>query len=286
MRNTLLPLLFAGALATGCDSSSGEGANPVSVRFATMPGAAALGKTAADEIVIAGTNGKLTITDVRFIVSKFKLEDESLACEHGDEGEDDRGGRRGDDDRRDGHDDDDDGCGEFESDPFFVDLPLTTGTVSVATTAIPAGSYSKLEFRIKDINLDASDRDDDDERGDDSADDDAALRAVAAEVRAAFPQWPRDASLVVTGTFLPAGSTTARPFTSFFEAEVRVERRLVPPLTVDGPTTLTLDVDPRAWFLASGAALDLSAFDYARTGRVVEFKTRVRDGFVRVRHGD
>jgi hypothetical protein len=262
-------LLTAGALAlgstfafTGCDSASSGDGERATVRF-ERAGTSTMGKNeAAGELVITGSNGTLTITDLRFIVQHFKLEGDDDACERAD------------------HDDDE--CGEFESGPAFVNLPLGSGGVTVATGEVPAGTYSKLKFKVKDLNLDASDDDDDEE--DDEAAERAALQRVAQEVRAAFPNWPRDASMVIVGTFQPTNGT-ARPFTAFFDAELKVERRLQPPVTVDGTTSLTVEIDPRLWLLTgSGTVLDLSALDYGRTGRVVDLRAKLKDGFSRVRY--
>ena len=269
-------LALGGALAfAGCDAGSAGTNGPTSVRFERAGSPSALGKTGADELVIAGANGTLTLTDVRFLVSGFKLDAADAACEH-------EGNDRDDDHKRDGHDRDDDDCGEFESGPAFVDLPLGAGGVTVASAIVPAGTYTKMKFKVKDLNFDAS-RDDDHDDADEDSTERAQLRALSASVRAAFPAWPRDASMVIVGTFQPAAGGAARPFTAFFDAEMKVTQRFEPPVTVDGTTGVTVVVDPALWLRDGTGVLDLSAYDYAATGRVLEFRARLRNGLARVR---
>lgn len=157
-------------------------------------------------------------------------------------------------------------CADFETEPAFVDLPLGSGVVEVTNGRIPAGTYDELEFEIEDL-------DDDDGRD---------RSALLDEIRERFPAFPRDASMVVEGTFTPTGGE-AQPFRVFFEAEVEVELDLHPPLVVDADgvadRTLVVDVQPGRWFLrGDGSVRDLSAAD----GALIELEVEIEDGFVEV----
>lgn len=259
----ILPLVVVGLTlaATACEDgvSPEEGQAAVTVQFgtaATTTSAATSGTAAAalDELILTGTNGVLTITDIRLIVAELELEAEDAACELIEEADDDAE------------------CPDFEAPPSFVDVPLGTGTVDVATDLIPFGTYQALEFEVEDISFD----EDDEDEGD--------LSTIRTEVLAAFPQWPDEASMVVTGVFDPDPATTGdeRPFTVFFEAEIEVEQEFATPLIVDetGATqSITVNLVPAAWFaLATGEVVDLSAFDFETTGDVVEFELEFEDG--------
>ncbi len=255
MRNRLL-VAIAVALSVSsaaCSDVLGPGEEGlVRVGFRLAPAAAA--SASQDRLVIVGTNGTLRITDISFIVNEFKLESEDDACL-----------TLGDVD-----------CEEFEAPPRFVRLPLGNGTAMAVTQAVPAGTYSELEFEIEDLDLD---------EGDDDA---TAIAAVAGAVRAAFPNWPGKASMVMVGTFTPTGSTQARPFTVFFDAEIEVEIDLVPPLIVDQANTIvTVVLDPSPWFRrVDGTVMDMSAFDFVQTGIVLEFEAELENGFTKVEFGD
>jgi hypothetical protein len=157
-------------------------------------------------------------------------------------------------------------CADFETEPAFVELPLGSATVAVTDRRIPAGTYDELEFEIEDL-------DDDDGRD---------RSALWAEIRARFPDFPREASMVVEGTFTPTGGAPSA-FEVFFDAEVEVELDLRPPLVVDADgladRTLVVDVQPGRWFLrGDGSVRDLSALD----GSLVELEVEIEDGFVEV----
>ncbi|MGH7483125.1 MAG: hypothetical protein ACRELV_13295 [Longimicrobiales bacterium] len=249
------------ALVSGCADIAGpEGVGTVAVRFSATGNGSALDRGAMDarfqasgdeSLTIAGSNGVLTITDIRLIVSEFELKREDE-----DECDDDASGG------------DDDACEEFEGGPAFVDVPLAGGSVVVVSQAVPAGTYDELEFEVEDLE-------------DDEDDEDAQrIAEVMAEVRAAFPEWPEEASLLVEGSFQPEGGE-ARSFRAFFEAEIEVERELVPPLVVDagGSPDVTVELDAARWFLdGQGRVLDLSQFDFEMTGRVVEFEVEIEEG--------
>lgn len=265
MRKILWSAVLIPFALPACDNPAGsEGSGNVAVRFATSsPGASAsrasfsLAASGAEQLVVTGSNGTLTITDVRFILNEFELERVEDDCE-GLEG------------------DAEDACEEFEAPPAFIDLPLGAGAVVAATQEVPAGRYEELKFEAEDIDFD---EEEDDEKG-------AAIRTLAEAVRAAFPNWPEDASMVVVGTFTPTGGEPV-PFTTFFEAEIKVEKEFDPALVIDDANrAVTVEVDPSAWFLSGGQVIDLSAFDFARTGEVVEFEAKMENGFTKIEFDD
>lgn len=260
----ILSFVVAGLAVTtaACDDGTGvvENHSPVTVQFGTAgltalsaatPASASL--ASLDELRLTGSDGAvLTITDIRLIVSELELEADDGACDLAVA--------------------DDDDCPEFEAPASFVDLPLGTGTVEVATTQIPFGTYTELEFEVEDVSFDDDDEDEDE------------LATVREEVLAAYPNWPDEASMVVTGTFDPDPNTAEdeRSFTVFFEAEIEVEQEFATPLVVDetgANQVVTVNVVPAAWFVhADGTVEDLSAHDFETTGDVVEFELEFEDG--------
>ncbi|HEV8600791.1 MAG TPA: hypothetical protein VGQ69_15625 [Gemmatimonadales bacterium] len=242
-------LLLAGLAACSNSLAPGDQAR-VNIAFRVLPSANSL----SGPLVISGSNGTLTITDISLIVNEFELEGDEDACE------------------AQGSDDD---CEEFEAPAAFVRLPLDGDRLVTVSTLVPAGTYHSLEFEVEDVDLDEPD----DDAGD--------ISSVAAAVRAAFPNWPDEASMVVVGSFTPTGGQPV-PFTVFFEAEIEIEKNFTPPLVVDqGNETITIELDPAVWFRRfDGTVLDLSAFDFLRTGDVVEFEAELENGFQTIEFDD
>lgn len=262
MRKILLSSVLAPFALVACDNPAGSAAGGnVAVRFATAPtsgSGASFSVSGSDELVVTGSNGVLTITDVRLILNEFKLERVEGDC-NGLEGEAE------------------DACETFEAAPAFLDLPLGPGAVVAATQEVPAGSYGALKFEAEDIDF-AEEQDD--EKG-------AAIQVLAQSVRAEFPDWPSDASMLVVGSFTPTDGEPV-PFTAYFEAEVKVEREFDPALIIDDANrAVTVEVDPSAWFLnLDGSVVDLSAYDFAATGVVVEFEAKMDNGFTKIELDD
>lgn len=267
LRALSLSLLSALALVflfTGCDSltSSEEStSSQVRLQFSTATSSTQTStlaaKSSADRFVVEGTNGTLTITDVRFIVEKFKLEKADDACD-ALEGEDEEA------------------CEEFEAPPSFVDLPLDGSVAPVAAADIPAGIYEELEFEVEDIDID--EEADEDDGG-------AEFAALVTEIRAAYPDWPEDASMVIEGTFTPTGGS-AQPFMTFAEAELEVEMEFDTPLEITeagASEAVTVNVAPELWFAnADGSVIDLSAYDFGPSEELLEFELKMKEGFTSV----
>jgi hypothetical protein len=240
---------LAAALAACSDSPTGQGSDArVQVRFGVQGGQssqALLQTSGSDQLVVTGANGTLTIIDIRLVVAEFELD-----------GDDDvnRCGQNG------GVDD----CEDFNAGPMFVDLPLTGGPIAVGSGDVTAGVYDEVEFEVEDL--------DDDEEDPAEAQRIAALRQ---QILAQFPEWPRDASMLVVGSFTPAGGA-ARPFRAFVEAEIEIELGLNPPLTVGEGSTGSLDVtlDPQTIFKNGSNVLDLSS-----AGGRFELEVEIENGF-------
>lgn len=248
----LLGLTISVFTVTGCDSVGSESsvADNVEVGFSTSyttsktaPGP----KAVSDSLVLTGSNGDLTITDIRLVVAEVKVEGEEDST-------------------------------DFEADPSFLDLPLdTTEIAPVAASQLPPGTYTEFKFEVEDVDLE--------EEEDEEDDDEEELRALRDSIHQDFPAWPDEASMVVVGTFTPDGDT-ARSFVTYFEAEVKVERELSPPLEVTGTglsRTLTVQLDPTQWFgNADGTVRNLASNDYDSTGELVEFEAKFEDGVTKI----
>ncbi len=271
-------LLAAVAALAACDDTTGVGdATPVALNF-RVGSAAPLARVTADgsarapvarvagpPMTVSGTNGELTIDEIRLIVAEVELEGDDDACPGADDSS--GSGSSGDDD-----------CFEFEAPPRFLDLPLDGQPIEAFAGLVPPGVYDELEFEIEDL--------EDDEEDTRFAAEIAALRTT---IQNEFPDWPRKATTLVVGRFTPDGES-AREFRVYIEAEIEIERDLVPPLVVgeDGAATdLTVDVRPDIWFsLTDGSVLDLSAYDYDATGQVLEFELEMEDGFTELEIDD
>jgi hypothetical protein len=268
-------LALAFLTVSACDGGTGiEGPQNVAVNFRAVAGtgtsaalapispalvesdgpAAALGSP----MVLEGSNGTLTIDEIRLIVAEVELDSDDDRCSGADEG---------------GPIDDDD-C-DFEAPPAFMELPLDGEPVRVLEGLIAPGTYDELEFEIEDL-------EDDEEDGDFAAE----IASLRDRIMQEFPDWPRKATALVVGRFDSPGSGSV-PFRVYLEAEIEVERRLTPALVVgaDGGAdgVLTVDIMPHLWFTRSdGSVLPLHLYDFDVTGEVLEFEVEMEHGFIEV----
>jgi len=202
-------------LTAACsDAPTSNNAHSVNLMFSTAPAGAALSSTAANDshagLTVSGAGGTLVITRAQLVVARAELAGSASA------------GCAGDDRGRD--------CEELKLGPMLVDLPLAEGAVSVLTTAVPAGTYSRLEAKVKAV------RD-----GDDGA----------AAFLAGNPAF-RGVSVRVEGTF------DGQPFVYAAGEEAELDMSFDPPVTVgaDG-LSVTVHVDLARWFAdAAGNAID------------------------------
>jgi len=273
MNRSVAALALIAIAMTACDSTGPEDGARIRIQFSTAsaPSTASMAMSSGTaDLAITGSNGTLELSDIHLIVDKVELEMREGSCDASTDSPPAASASRSDDDE-----DDDDECEEFEAGPFFVSLALGS-EVAVVTQDVPAGTYTRLKFEVEDSEFG---EDDDDHHG-------ASLQNLLQDIEAAgFTDWPRKASMAVSGTFTPTDGAPV-PFTSYFEAELNIRQRFDPPLIVnDEATTVTIEVDPALWFRDSaGHVMDLSAFDFATTNRVVEFEAKMRDGFHRVEH--
>ncbi|HET8837745.1 MAG TPA: hypothetical protein VFM82_01995 [Flavobacteriaceae bacterium] len=266
-RLTSACVAFLGIMAVGCssDDSGTELTNPegqnLTLQFQLSPGAQG-GKSTnllpppVPSINIEGSNGTLVIEDIRFILEDIKLEQPDSECE-------------------DSGDPEDTDCEELEMGPFFVDMPLNGNPLDLGTTVVADGLYDELEFEID--NLDSDDPEDTN---------DATLLA---QIQNEFPNWPNEASMLISGHFTSTDGVTT-DFSTYAEAEVEIELNFNPALEIT-PESLnnmaTVNIDPANWFLQTdGSVTDLSLYDYAATGEILEFSQEIEDGFESVESDD
>ncbi|HEX6938463.1 MAG TPA: hypothetical protein VF158_03565 [Longimicrobiales bacterium] len=267
-RTTLLGALLPLALGTAAcdDAATGpNGVSTVTITFATAapsaPSAAyaPVASTDGESIVVTGSNGTLEITDIRFIVAEFELE-------HVDRGDDCDASGTG------------NPCREFHIPPYFVDLPLTGGPLSVGADEVPAGSYEELEFEIEDL--------EDDEEDPEKA---QQIEALMNAIRAELPDWPDEAAMRLTGTFTPTDGEPA-PFVVYLDAEVEIELEFEQPLVIADSAvdrTITVQIDPNRWLArGDGTVVNLAEYDYETTGALLEFEVEIENGFTEIEHED
>lgn len=243
---TLLALLTA--FMTSCDTTgtNAPGEGIVKLQFKTVSGnsSAKAVSSSHDSLLIEGTNGTLRIDDIQFIVEEFELEPSDA-------------------------NDDSTELEEFESKPFFVDLPLGEETLSLANSQIQAGFYEELEFNVE--NLDFEDEGEDDEEH----------RALADSIRTEFSDWPDKASMVVVGSFTRVDGDP-QPFKVYFDAEIEIEREFNPPLEVTEDNiqqVVTVRINPIKWFERSdGSVFDLSQYDWDENQQLLEFEAEFENG--------
>lgn len=207
---------------TACDSSGGNAENTSSLEIgfqtaesSSTASTATLGKS-EHTVEISGSNGTLTIEEIRFIVEDFELE---VA-----DGEDSL---------------------DVEAPPSFLNLPLnSTEFASAGSFEIPPETYDEFEFEVDDLDVD----------DDDSEEERQQIEDLFSQIQniedGKFSDWPRDASMVAIGTFTPTDGES-QSFHTYMETEIEVERELSPPLEVteDGLSrSLTVTMDPSLWF--------------------------------------
>ena len=266
----LTKLLSFGALIalligflTSCDTTTTNtepGDGNVKLQFKTIHGtssskAVSSGYTTSsshDSLLIEGSNGTLQIDDIRLIVAEFEMDPSDA-------------------------DDDSTELEEFESDPFFVDLPLGEETLSLANSQIQAGLYEELEFEVEDLDFD-------EEEGEEQQ-----HQALVDSIRSEFADWPNEASMMVAGTFTPTGGDP-QGFTVFAEAEIEIEREFNPPLEVTEDNiqqVVSVRINPTRWFEQSdGSVLDLSQYDWDQHHQLLEFEAEFENGIEEIEVDD
>jgi hypothetical protein len=263
----LIVLAFFAGILAGCDTTSSgtntdQGSGNVKLQFKTVNGshskALSTDYTASDHdsVIVNGSNGSLQLDDIRFIVGKFKFEYEDDGCAEADTSE--------------GPD-----CEEFEAEPFFVDLPLNEDTLSLANDEIGTGLYKKIEFEVKDLDFENVEEGDDREH-----------QALADSIRSEFPEWPDEASMIITGTFTPTDGDP-RPFKVFAKAEIEIEHEFEPLLEVTDNNmqkVVSVNINPARWLQQEdGSVIDLRDYDWEEHGELLEFSAKFKDGIEEIR---
>lgn len=250
MRNGTGMLALAGAVAlTACADTAGPPrGGEVAVQFTAAAGATQGAATQNGSLVLTGTNGTLRIDELHVVVDDFELKRlDDDGCASGDSA-----------------------CEKFVAPPMLLDLRLDGGSTIAVRQNVDPDTYRRLKFEIDDV-----DDSDDPSRA-------QAIRTLQAAIRARFPDWPRDASMLVVGVFTPTAGAP-QPFRAYFQAEVEVELRLEPPVTVQEGGTFTVELDAGVMFrTAAGAVRNLALLDYAVTGQAHEFRAEVRNSFMKV----
>lgn len=251
IHRTLSAAIALLALSACSDNPAAGGAGNVRLRFGVagsqaMASGALLQTGGTDQLTITGANGTLRIDDLRMVVAEFELDgdDDVNRCGEAQGAADD--------------------CEDFEAGPMFIDLPLTGGTVPVGSGNVPAGTYREVEFEVEDLDEDEED-----------AAERARIEQLRAQILAQFPDWPRDASLLVVGSFTPAGGAPQN-FRAFIEAEIEIETELNPRLVVGEGETRSVEVmlDPAAIFRSGANVLNL-----AQSSGRNELEIRIENGF-------
>lgn len=219
----------------------------VTVRFASSA-VAGLSTAIGGGLSITGSNGTLLITDIKLVVDELERvgvasSDDDIVPEPA-------------------------GCEDFESNLFIADVPLGTGTVTVANDRIATGSYDEIEFQVKDLFVDTQDPDDVARA--------ARIAELLAQLRQTYAEWPAGASMMIAGTFTPTGGA-AQPFRVYFDAEIEVELELASPLVIDETSSgITIELRPDLFQEPRRLGAELGAVQLRDDEHACEVRGRVR----------
>ncbi len=253
-RTTQLVALVLLSTLAACGDSTGPGDSEAQLDLGMRSGLSGwLTGPSNDMLQISaspfeGTNGTLELDEVWLIISEFELKRAGSVVDCDDDGD----------------------CESFEAPPTLVQLPLDSTVVPQLSVAIPEGQYDQLELNVEDLEFD------------EEGEDESAIAAVLAEARAAHPDWPSGASMLLAGSFTPSGGDPVS-FRTFVEAEIEVQLDLVPPLDAAGVVSMNVVIVPSAWVERSnGTVFDLSAWDYGTTGELLQLEIEVEESFAAV----
>lgn len=208
----LIPFAAAAALAA-CSDSTSPGAKSVSLSFTTAAGTGAVVQRSSmgpnfDVTTTSGAN-TIVITSAQVLFSRIEMKQSDATCTstaNAGDGQEEQG------------------CEDMETAPMVVDLPVDASVVTGVSVAIPAGTYSALEAKIRPV-----------EAGDHQG-------SATAAFLTAHPDWA-NISVRVQGTF------NGTPFTWTGAPEVEIENEFSPPVNVDvAGINLTMHADISTWF--------------------------------------
>lgn len=212
------------AAAAACSESTGPAASvPVTLSFSANSATGASFSRSADVTAASSPSADaLVITKAQLVLARVELERAGATCTSE--------AASGDDDAAEHKD-----CAELELAPSVIDLPVNGTVVSALSVAIPEGSYSALEARLRPI---------------------VSGRGGPASTAflAAHPDL-NGVSVLVQGTF------NGVAFTYKGAPSAGIERSFSPPLTVASgtPLNVTVNADLATWFRnSSGALIDPS----------------------------
>ncbi|MBI4521877.1 MAG: hypothetical protein HY701_13650 [Gemmatimonadetes bacterium] len=129
------------------------------------------------------------------------------------------------------------GCQDFMAGPVLVDLPLDGSLARLVEDVIPEGIYKELDLKIEEPD-----------------DDNAPTRAFWAR----HPDWPRDRSVRVRGTFDARDGRGPQPFDVFVKIGTSLDLKLEPNWIVSPELpslNLTVLVDVQNWFRSPDGTL-------------------------------
>lgn len=201
------------------------------------------GAEASESLDINGSNGTLTVKDIRLIVSEIELEGEADSA-------------------------------EFETDPTFLDLPLdTTDIAPVATSEIPPSTYNEFEFEVEDVDIDEND--DDEQALQD-------LRSTIRNEFSNWPKGASMVAVgTFTPDGGSATSFTAY-FEAEIEVEQELNPALEV-TGDGLSRSLTVKLDPTRWFSKpDGTVWNLAQRDYASTSSLIEFEAEFENGITEI----
>jgi hypothetical protein len=198
MRSTSLFLGPAILIAAACSDSSAPNGRALGISISRQSASASA--TRADVTVSAGGN-TLILTKAQVVLRRIKLKGTTAGtCSDDDTSTDD--------------------CRSLFIGPMLVDLPLTTGTVTSLSAAVPPDTYRQIEFRIHKPGSDGTD----------------------AAFRAANPTFA-DISIRVEGTF------NGTPFVYTSALNEKQTLTFTPAITVGADNqNVTIQFDVATWF--------------------------------------
>src|SRR5467141_246739 len=157
MHTTRFVLQFApvALLLTACDSTAPHPMQRVNLSTTSGP-RASLSSPMAD-LVVTGTGGTVRITSANVVLSQIELasaaacandaNDDANEADDANETPDQPANNEPDTENNDEHD-----C-EVQVDPVTVDIPLDGTTKVILDALVPAGTYSGLQAKIKDVKV-------------------------------------------------------------------------------------------------------------------------------------
>lgn len=260
-------IMLFGLTLTACDTVSDTGnRSKVQVQFklANNPNTQALtvakvsksdsSNSSDSTLVYEGANGTLRIAAIKFIVDDLDFTKAEGPCKEVDEKKEDT-------------------CEEFETKPFLVDLPLNGKPFTLPASFIKEGTYSQIDFEIGNLAIDT----------DEDSTEKEENQTLLAKIRSndTLSDWPEEASIVVSGTFTDNFGKT-KPFVTYINAEVSIERTFSTPLKIGSNTgnqQISISINPAEWFTrADGSIVNLRNYDYPQTERILEIE--VENGFM------